>query len=102
MGDDPGLCARGSEGRDLRSLAIGCGRSRRETGIAAGESFGRQSGCDSEREVNNLFGRVLEKFKRLHILVNNAGFAWPRGGPVNLELAETPLDVWTKVLYIAT
>ena len=30
--------------------------------------------------------------------MNNAGFAWPRGGPVNLELAETPLDVWLKIL----
>jgi NAD(P)-dependent dehydrogenase (short-subunit alcohol dehydrogenase family) len=52
----------------------------------------------SERDVGALFQRTLEKFNRLDIVVNNAGFAWPRGGPVNLELADTPLDVWLKVL----
>jgi NAD(P)-dependent dehydrogenase (short-subunit alcohol dehydrogenase family) len=30
--------------------------------------------------------------------VNNAGFAWPRVGPVNLALADTPLDVWRKII----
>ena len=52
----------------------------------------------SERDVVDLLSRTLEKFKRLDVLVNNAGFAWPRGGPVNLELAETPLDIWLKIL----
>ena len=52
----------------------------------------------SERDVDDLFCRTLEKFTRLDVLVNNAGFAWPRGGPVNLEVAETPLDVWLKIL----
>ena len=52
----------------------------------------------SERDVTDLLSRTIEKFKRLDVLVNNAGFAWPRGGPVNLELAETPLDVWLKIL----
>lgn len=52
----------------------------------------------SERDVGGLFHRMLEKFARLDIVVNNAGFAWPRGGPVNLELADTPLDVWLKIL----
>jgi NAD(P)-dependent dehydrogenase (short-subunit alcohol dehydrogenase family) len=52
----------------------------------------------SERDVENLIRRAVETFSRLDVLVNNAGFAWPRGGPVNLELAHTPLDVWRKVL----
>ena len=52
----------------------------------------------SERDVENLIRRAVETFSRLDVLVNNAGFAWPRGGPVNLELAQTPLDVWRKVL----
>ena len=52
----------------------------------------------SERAVAELFRRALDKFSRIDVLVNNAGFAWPRGGPVNLELAETPLDVWLKIL----
>ncbi len=52
----------------------------------------------SERDVSELFSRILKKFSRVDVVVNNAGFAWPRGGPVNLELADTPLDVWQKVL----
>ncbi|HYA27367.1 MAG TPA: SDR family oxidoreductase [Acidobacteriota bacterium] len=57
-----------------------------------------QADVTSERAVIALFQRTLENFNRLDVLVNNAGFAWPRGGPVNLELADTPLDVWLKVL----
>ncbi len=57
-----------------------------------------QADITSERDVGALFQRTLEKFNRLDIVVNNAGFAWPRGGPVNLELADTPLEVWLKVL----
>jgi NAD(P)-dependent dehydrogenase (short-subunit alcohol dehydrogenase family) len=57
-----------------------------------------QANVASELEVAALFQRTLEKFGRLDIVVNNAGFAWPRGGPINLELADTPLDVWLKVL----
>lgn len=52
----------------------------------------------SEHDVGELFRCIMEKFARLDVVVNNAGFAWPRGGPVNLELADTPLDVWLKVL----
>lgn len=52
----------------------------------------------SEGDVGELFRRILEKFSRLDVVVNNAGFAWPRGGPVHLELADTPLEVWQKVL----
>jgi len=52
----------------------------------------------SERDIAELFRRTMDKFSRLDVLVNNAGFAWPRVGPVNLELADTPLDVWLKVL----
>ena len=52
----------------------------------------------SERDVAALFRSTVDKFSRLDVLVNNAGFAWPRGGPVNLVLADTPLDVWRQVL----
>ena len=51
-----------------------------------------------ERDVIELFGRMGKKFGHIDVVVNNAGFAWPRGGPVNLPLAETPLDVWLRVL----
>ena len=52
----------------------------------------------SERDVESLFRCAVGAFSGLDVLVNNAGFAWPRGGPVNLELAHTPLEVWRKVL----
>ena len=60
--------------------------------------LGVRADVTSERDVAELFRLTLEKFSRLDVLVNNAGFAWPRGGPVNLELADTPLEVWLKVL----
>jgi NAD(P)-dependent dehydrogenase (short-subunit alcohol dehydrogenase family) len=60
--------------------------------------LGTKADVTSERDVTDLFATTREKFGRIDIVVNNAGFAWPRGGPVNLELAETPLDVWLKVL----
>lgn len=60
--------------------------------------LGVKADVTSERDISNLFHLTLEKFQRLDVLVNNAGFAWPRGGPVNLDLAATPLDVWRKVL----
>jgi 3-hydroxybutyrate dehydrogenase len=51
-----------------------------------------------EQDVVQLFRAIKNKFGRLHILVNNAGFAWPREGPIDLEVADTPFDVWLKVL----
>ena len=60
--------------------------------------LGVSADVTSERDVENLIRRTVKTFSRLDVLVNNAGFAWPRGGPVNLELAETPLDVWVKIL----
>jgi len=61
-------------------------------------TLGCRANVTSEPDVNELFRRLVEKFGHLDIVVNNAGFAWPRGGPVNLALAETPLDVWLTVL----
>jgi NAD(P)-dependent dehydrogenase (short-subunit alcohol dehydrogenase family) len=67
-------------------------------GLPAARVLGVKADVTSEHDVDDLFCRTLEKFARLDVLVNNAGFAWPRGGPVNLEVAETPLDVWRKIL----
>jgi len=67
-------------------------------GLTTEKVLAVQADVTSERDVGALFQRTLEKFNRLDIVVNNAGFAWPRGGPVNLELADTPLDVWLKIL----
>ena len=60
--------------------------------------LGIEANVTRERDVAQLFGQITQKFGRIDIVVNNAGFAWPRGGPVNLELADTPLDVWLKIL----
>src|ERR1700752_3200568 len=61
-------------------------------------ALGVRADVTSERDVAELFRLAMEKFSRLDVLVNNAGFAWPRRGPVNLALADTPLEVWLKVL----
>jgi NAD(P)-dependent dehydrogenase (short-subunit alcohol dehydrogenase family) len=60
--------------------------------------LGVEADVTSEDGVGELFRRSLEKFERVDVVVNNAGFAWPRGGPVNLELADTTLEVWRKIL----
>jgi len=60
--------------------------------------LGVRADVTSEQHLAELFRLTMDKFSRLDVLVNNAGFAWPRGGPVNLELADTPLEVWLKVL----
>jgi NAD(P)-dependent dehydrogenase (short-subunit alcohol dehydrogenase family) len=67
-------------------------------GLPAEKVFALEADVTEERDVVNLFGMIKQKFGRIDVVVNNAGFAWPRGGPVNLELAETALDVWLKIL----
>jgi 3-oxoacyl-[acyl-carrier protein] reductase len=67
-------------------------------GLPAERILGAKADVTAEREVADLFGKIGQKFGCIDVVVNNAGFAWPRGGPVNLELAETPLEVWLKVL----
>ena len=66
--------------------------------LPAENVLGVRANVTSERDVTELFRIAIDKISRLDVLVNNAGFAWPRGGPVNLELADTPLDVWRKIL----
>jgi NAD(P)-dependent dehydrogenase (short-subunit alcohol dehydrogenase family) len=60
--------------------------------------LGQRADVTDEDDVAGLFRAVKEKFGKVDVLVNNAGFAWPRGGPIDLEVAETPLDVWRQVL----
>lgn len=67
-------------------------------GLPAEKVLGVKVDVTSEQDVIDLLRRAQEKFRRLDVLVNNAGFAWPRGGPVNLDLAATPLDIWLKIL----
>src|SRR5499426_1906260 len=67
-------------------------------GLPAEKTLGVSGDVTAEEDVVSLFRATKEKFGKLDTLVNNAGFAWPRGGPVNLEVADTPLQVWLKVL----
>jgi 3-hydroxybutyrate dehydrogenase len=60
--------------------------------------LGQRADVTDEDDVVHLFGAVKERFGKLDVLVNNAGFAWPREGPIDLEVAETPLEVWRRVL----
>jgi len=63
------------------------------------ETVGRQSEAvradvSSEREVDEMVGRVLGRFGRIDILVNNAGVV--STGPVN----EITMEVWQRTLAI--
>ena len=60
--------------------------------------LGQRADVTNEDDVAGLFRAVKETFGKLDVLVNNAGFAWPREGPIDLEVAETPLKVWRQVL----
>ncbi|HEY1234078.1 MAG TPA: SDR family oxidoreductase [Candidatus Binatia bacterium] len=66
--------------------------------ISGDRALGVRADVTREKEVADLFEIMRRRFGRIDIVVNNAGFAWPRGGPVNLTLADTPLDVWRKIL----
>ena len=66
--------------------------------ISEHRALGVKADVTCEKEIADLFEIMRRKFGRIDIVVNNAGFAWPRGGPVNLALADTPLDVWQKIL----
>jgi NAD(P)-dependent dehydrogenase (short-subunit alcohol dehydrogenase family) len=67
-------------------------------GLPAERALGRRADVTVESDVVDLFDAVNDKFGQLDVLVNNAGFAWPRKGPIDLEIADTPLAVWLKVL----
>jgi NAD(P)-dependent dehydrogenase (short-subunit alcohol dehydrogenase family) len=66
--------------------------------ISGNRVLGVKADVTRELDVTELFEKIMRQFGKLDIVVNNAGFAWPRGGPVDLTLAETTLEVWRKVL----
>ncbi len=67
-------------------------------GLPAEGVLGVAADVSLEEDVIRLVQRIREKFDRIDVWVNNAGFAWPRGGPIDLEVVDTPFDVWLKVL----
>ena len=46
----------------------------------------------SEKDIQNLFEQTIKKFKKVDILINNAGVYFR--GPIN----ETSLDDWNKII----
>lgn len=66
--------------------------------LPAERVLGVTADVSDEADVIRLVQRISEKFGGLDVWVNNAGFAWPRSGPIDLEVADTPFDVWLKVL----
>jgi 3-oxoacyl-[acyl-carrier protein] reductase len=47
-----------------------------------------------EADVKNLFSEVLDKFKKIDVLVNNAGIA------LNSRITETRLEDWNKIISV--
>lgn len=70
-----------------------------ELALPAEKVLGMRADVTAEKDVAYLFRAIKEKFGGLEILVNNVGFAWPREGPIDLEVADTPFEVWLKVLH---
>src|SRR5438046_10693574 len=68
-------------------------------GLPLEKVLGVKADVTSEQDVIHLFRRVRELFNRLAILVNNAGFAWARRGPVDVEVGATPVHVWVEVMH---
>lgn len=78
--------------RDVDEAAV-------KLGLSSEKVLGLKADVTVEEDVVAMFRQIKKKFGRLDVLVNNAGFAWPRGGPIDLEVAETPFEVWLKVLH---
>ncbi len=67
-------------------------------GLAPGRVLGLKANVTVEQDVLNFFQRIKEKFGRLDVWVNNAGFSWPPKRPAQLEVVDTQLEDWLQVL----
>jgi NAD(P)-dependent dehydrogenase (short-subunit alcohol dehydrogenase family) len=86
-----------AEGADLVLTARGSEALRRtaeELSAGGTRVLAVQADVSDERQVQDLFRQVLERFGRLDILVNNAGTF--EGGPLD----EMSVEAWDKVLAI--
>lgn len=70
-------------------------REAREALAALGEV--EAFGCDQTRydEVEKAAGATLERFRRIEILINNAGISGP-----NVKLVDYPLEDWARVINV--
>jgi NAD(P)-dependent dehydrogenase (short-subunit alcohol dehydrogenase family) len=67
-------------------------------GLPPGRVLGLKANVTVEQDVLTLFQRIKEKFGRLEVCVNNAGFSWSPKRAGMLEVADTPLEDWLQVL----
>ena len=67
-------------------------------GLPAEKILGLMADVSVEQDVLQLFQRIKEKFGRLDVWVNNAGFSWPPRRQGMLEVVDTPLEDWLQVL----
>ncbi|TAK08949.1 SDR family NAD(P)-dependent oxidoreductase [bacterium] len=66
--------------------------------LSADRILGVRANVSIEEDVLRMFQKIQEKFGRLDVWVNNAGFSWPPKRQGVLEVADTPLEVWFEVL----
>jgi NAD(P)-dependent dehydrogenase (short-subunit alcohol dehydrogenase family) len=65
-----------------------------EIEAAGGEALFASTDVSDEAQVRALIARVLERFGRLDVLVNNAGIYF------QADAVDTPLDAWQRVLSV--
>jgi NAD(P)-dependent dehydrogenase (short-subunit alcohol dehydrogenase family) len=78
-------------GRDWKTLA----RAEKELKRWKVRVFSAVCDVRDSHAVGGLASEIKKKFRRIDILINNAGIIQP-----NLKIAETPLDVWRDVIDI--
>jgi len=67
--------------------------------LARHRVLGMKADVRMEEDVLRMFQRIKERFARLDVWVNNAGFSWPPQRPGQLEVVETPLEDWFQVIH---
>src|SRR2546422_10309322 len=63
-------------------------------GLSPERVLGLKADVRVEEDVLRLFQEIKEKFGRLDVWVNNAGFSWPLDRPSPRELVEASLEDW--------
>lgn len=60
--------------------------------------LGIRADVSAEEDVRRMFQAIANKFGKLDVWVNNAGFSWPAKRQGLLEVVDTPLEDWMAVL----
>ena len=67
-------------------------------GVSTDRVLGIQADVSTQQGVCRLFQTIANKFGRLDVWVNNAGFSWPANRKGLLEVVDIPLQDWMAVL----